>query len=272
MKKKKDLMENLQLGLVFIVLAIGLIFVVGCFQEKGEKTSSPPADTLKDKNMQENVEEEIKLEDETVEEEEDNNADIELPEEDITQGIPSVTKSEETKAPSVQNNSTPVSKNQEKSLVSYFEDSIAVLENSKDKTDPTVLEKAKNLFTEAVDFLFYGSSIKGYTFQDLTTKTKLKIVELTLKLDHKIDTHFPNYKNKIKEKATNLKGRAALLYLETTSKLCEGVGEDTCQEARKNFKNMKNSFGFTWDIIKEAATDVSTSLKTILSEWYQSIK
>lgn len=157
----------------------------------------------------------------------------------------------------------------ENEVVSYF----TSLEASAFSSDEVSFkDKAKNAFTTIVDFLFYDSEIKGYTFSELTSSAKLKIIKIALSIDNKIDELFPDYKNTIKEKMTNLKGKAALLYLETTSKLCESVGEDACDEARRDFKNMKESFGFTWELIKSGASQGYNHLKEILDEWYQSIR
>lgn len=158
---------------------------------------------------------------------------------------------------------------EEDDVVNYFT-SLETTSFTEDGSD--LKEKCKNLFTTVVDFLFYDKEIKGYTFNELTTSTKLKIIKIALSIDNKIDKYFPDYKDTIKEKYTNLKGKAALLYLETTSKLCDSVGESACSEAREDFKNMKESFGFTWDLIKSGTSKGYNYLKEILDEWYQSIK
>ena len=62
------------------------------------------------------------------------------------------------------------------------------------------------------------------------------------------------------------------MYLETTSKFCAKVGEDSCNEARTDFNNMKTSFGYTWSILKEVLTTSKDKLSLVLSEWYKSIK
>ena len=101
---------------------------------------------------------------------------------------------------------------------------------------------------------------------------KLKVLEIIASIDNKIDKKFPNYKDTIKEKSSNLKGKIAVLYLETTNEFCEKVGEDTCNTARENFKNMKIKFGYTWNILKEVLTTSKDKLTLVLSEWYKSIK
>ncbi len=157
----------------------------------------------------------------------------------------------------------------EENVISYFSSLEA---SSFQSQDVRFVEQAKNAFTTVVDFLFFGSEIKGYTFSELTTSAKLKVIQIALSIDHKIDAYFPDYKESIKIKTTDLKAQAALLYLEQTAKLCDTVGEEACNEARRDFKNMKESFGFTWDMIKDGASQGYSYLKEVLNEWYQSIK
>ena len=133
----------------------------------------------------------------------------------------------------------------EQDVIAYFETE----ERSIDGT--TWKEKAKNTFTNVVDFIFYEKEIKGYTFKELTTSAKLKVIELGLSIDSKIESYFPDYKNTLSEKYQNIKGKLAYFYLEITSSLCESVGETTCNQAKEDFNNMKESFSFTWELLKE---------------------
>lgn len=157
-------------------------------------------------------------------------------------------------------------KTKEYSVVKYFTDLNREVESNKDN-NIEFIDRAKSLFNTTVDFLFYNSEIHGYTFSQLSTSAKIKVIKVALSIDRKIDSYFPEYKTKIKEKCSDLKEKAALLYLETTSNFCDSMGEDVCNEARKDFNNMKNSFGYTWDLLKEASTYSFTKLKAILSEW-----
>ena len=159
--------------------------------------------------------------------------------------------------------------NNEEVVISYFEELEDTVSNSQHKEiTENIKTTLKNVFTTTVDFLFYDEPIKGYTFKELTTEAKLKICKIALSIDNKIDTYFPNYKDTIKSGVTSLKAKVISLYLELTSKLCEKVGDNTCEQARADFKNMKDVLKIDWNLIKEFA---STS-KGALSEWYQSIK
>ena len=80
----------------------------------------------------------------------------------------------------------------------------------------------------------------------------------------------PNYKDIIKDKYTSIKGKLAVKYLEFTSFLCDSVGEDTCNQAKEDFNAMKESFGFTWDLIKELASSSSNKIKEFYESWRDS--
>lgn len=160
----------------------------------------------------------------------------------------------------------------ENAVVSYLTNLNSKLDTYNNENDKNLREKAKDIFVTTVDFLFYDGVIKGYTFDELSLATKLKVLKIIASIDNKIDKYFPNYKDTIKEKATNFKGKIAVLYLETTNKFCEKVGEDSCNVAREDFNNMKNSFGYTWGILKETLSASKDKLSLVLSEWYKSIK
>ena len=162
----------------------------------------------------------------------------------------------------------------ESDVVSYFEELNQNIDTYKSSDNTTMKEKIKTGFITVVDFLFYDGVIKGHTFDELTGEAKIKVLTLALKIDNKIEEYFPNYKESIKDKTSALafKEKVALLYLEATAKLCESVGEDSCNLARENFKDMKESFGFTWEGIKKVASTSASKLSVLLKEWYQSIK
>lgn len=162
----------------------------------------------------------------------------------------------------------------ESDVVSYFEELNQNIDTYKSSDNTTMKEKIKTGFITVVDFLFYDGVIKGHTFDELTGEAKIKVLTLALKIDNKIGEYFPNYKESIKDKTSALafKEKVAVLYLEATAKLCESVGEDSCNLARENFKDMKESFGFTWEGIKKVASTSASKLSVLLKEWYQSIK
>ena len=125
--------------------------------------------------------------------------------------------------------------------------------------------KAKSTFIKITDFVFYGASINGVTFNGLKDDIKLKVMNIVLKIDSKIEKIYPGYKTEIKLKVSNLEEKIAIKYLEVSSKICASLGEDSCNEAKIGFKNMKESFGLTFDILKIVGKDGLESLKG----WYE---
>lgn len=134
--------------------------------------------------------------------------------------------------------------------------------------DKSIGKRLKEGFVTVVDFLFYDGEIKGHTFDELSNEAKIKVLELALKIDSKIDKYFPGYKEEIstttKDVYTNFKSKASALYLDITTKICD-EDPDTCEAAKEGLKDLKESFSLTWDIIKNAGIKGLSKLK----EWYE---
>ena len=157
----------------------------------------------------------------------------------------------------------------EAEVISYFSNQEAYLKTAQvNQENPTIRERIKNGFVTVVDFLFYDKEIGGYTFKQLTNSAKLQVIKIALSIDHKIDEYFPNYKDSIKKGYETVKEKLAELYLKTTSSLCETVGEDTCNQAKEDFETMKESFGFTFDLLKDLGSDLAGTVK----DWYESFR
>lgn len=151
----------------------------------------------------------------------------------------------------------------ENDVVTYFEDLDNDL-NSYNQTDESLGNKIKSKFVSCIDFIFYDKEIYGIKFKDLTNKTKLKILEIALSIDTKIDSKFPGYKNSISSTYHNIKSKIVEKYLDITTNICNQEPE-LCQEAKEGFKKLKNSFGITWDFIKQLIGNSTSKLK----DWYE---
>lgn len=182
---------------------------------------------------------------------------------------------EETKTETGATNNSSITENNlvtkdESSVISYFESQNNLITATSNQDDSSLREKIKNTFVTIIDFIFYDKEIKGYTFKELTTSAKLKIIKIALSIDNKIDKYFPDYKEVIKDKYDNIKGKLAVKYLEFTSTLCESVGEATCNQAKEDFNTMKENFGITWELIKELAKSGSSKVKEFYESWRDS--
>ena len=125
----------------------------------------------------------------------------------------------------------------------------------------------KSGFVKIIDFIFYGEKINGTTFDELKDEVKLKIISFAYKIDSKIDSLFPGYKEKIvsavKRVYTNIKERLTKLYISITTKICENR-PSLCENAKADWKVLKEDFGITWEWLKK----LYGNSKDKLNEWY----
>lgn len=162
------------------------------------------------------------------------------------------------------NNSTNVDKIYEEEVVDYFEDNYNVINNNWED----VKDKTKEYFITIVDFIFYGGEIEGYTFNDLSTSTKLKIISVALKIDSKIEEHIPGYKNTISSNGSkiynNVKERLVTLYLDISTEICRDH-ENDCDTAKEIFKDIKDNCKIGWNFIENLVSSGTSKLK----DWYE---
>ena len=131
--------------------------------------------------------------------------------------------------------------------------------------------KLKEGFTKMVDFIFYGEKINNVTFDSLKEDAKLRILKLAYKIDARIESFFPGYKETIKSVASriynNIKERLTKLYISITNKICTS-NPTLCINAKEDFSGLKESFGLTFDFLKE----IYNSGKESVSDWYLEYK
>ena len=276
--KKENLLPIILVSIscVLLVIAIILLFNSNSFKlnnhvNKNEETNKKETEIMEDKANDDNSskeQENVKVED-TSNQENSNNNSNKAPASN-NEVVNNSNNNQESSSNNTQNqNASKETIENEDSLVAYFESESNLITTS-NQEDSSLRLKAKTLFTNMIDFIFYGKEIKGYTFSGLTNAAKLKIIKLALTVDHKIDEYFPDYKEVIKDKYTSMKGKLALKYLEFSASLCNSVGSDTCNQAKEDFNTMKNSFGFTWQLVKELASTGSSKVKELYEAWRDS--
>ena len=180
------------------------------------------------------------------------------------------TNKEELKNENITNNEKPIidnNNNQETNysdtdIINYFEDLKNKITNYTSEHD--ISKEIKQKFVTCIDFLFYDKAIGGKTFKELTNATKIKVLELTMYIDSKIDTVFPGYKDSISQSYQNIKSKVITLYLDTTTTICNN-DPNLCNTAKEGFQNLKENFGITWDLIKDLAGTGLSKLK----DWYE---
>ena len=144
----------------------------------------------------------------------------------------------------------------------------AIVSKRQYKSHVGITDTLKSGFITIVDFLFYDGKIAGHTFSELTTSAKLEVLKAALWVDDKIDSVFPGYKETISNGAnkvyTSVKGMIVSTYLDITTSICSSHS-DLCESAKRDFQSLKQSFGFTWDMIKDLASSGLDKLKN----WYE---
>ncbi len=148
------------------------------------------------------------------------------------------------------------------------EEVLAYVNSLESDIDQGITSTLKNGFITIVDFLFYDGEIAGHTFSELTTRAKLEVLKAALWVDDKVDNIFPGYKETISNGANkaynSVKNLIVSTYLDITSSICHN-NSDLCESAKRDFQSLKDSFGFTWDLIKGLA---SSGLDKLAS-WYE---
>ena len=128
-------------------------------------------------------------------------------------------------------------------------------------------ESVKESFIIIIDFLFYDGEIYGSKFNDLTEAIKLKVLKIGASIDKKIDTVFPGYKESISGNVNRIylgiKEKIIEKYLDITVNVCR-KDQSICDQAKADFRDMKNSFNLTWDFI----TGLAKKSLGKLSDWY----
>ena len=163
--------------------------------------------------------------------------------------------------------------------VSTIENEIENINYTESKKE-TIKEKLKENFIILTDFIFYDGTIKGKTFNDLTTSAKEEILELYEKIDNKIESIYPNYKEEIKDTSTKVYSKAKSMVISLKDYLkksyIDSVGEDTYQKEMEIIKDTKDKVKEKTepviDTAKEKTKATYEKTKDKLNTWYQGIK
>lgn len=130
------------------------------------------------------------------------------------------------------------------------------------------LQKAKQNFIKLTDFIFYGTEINGYTFNDLTEQTKLQLMNIAMRIDARLEEYKPGYKEDIKLKIEDIETKLTIKYLEVSDKICTKMGSVACNQAKQDLQVLKEDINLTIDWLKVIANNSLSSLDS----WYQIFK
>lgn len=133
-------------------------------------------------------------------------------------------------------------------------------------------EKAKNIAITGIDFIFYGKEIKGVTFEELTIDTKNKIMTIVSRIDSKIENKIPGYKDTIKDKFgqgydyVSLKLDEVLIYIDGKLETEYGDNYERTKEKASNItEDVKEGASNVYEKVSEEISDGWSKIK----EWYE---
>ena len=179
--------------------------------------------------------------------------------------------------------------NNEEEVVSYIsevEQEVEALSQGQ-QNSKSIKENLEDTFITLTDFIFYGGSIKGVTFQELTDSAKESVLTLYEKIDSTIESKFPNYKENIKSTAkksyTTVVSKASELKDTIISKYKEKVGEEAYNNVVDSFTEDKNRFQDAYTPYVEKGKEIGSqaiekgkeavgSAIGKLDSWYQGFK
>lgn len=158
-------------------------------------------------------------------------------------------------------------------ILTYFENEITT-DNSilNDENNTENENKLKTSFVKLTDFIFYDGTINNITFNELKDDTKVAILSDWEILDEKIETKYPNYKDRIEsvENKTynNLKSKKDYLLNVLKEAYINKYGEDKYNELMNKKEELKERVSD----IKEKAENEIEKKKESISSWYKEWK
>lgn len=146
----------------------------------------------------------------------------------------------------------------------------------KSTRDENFKDKASSTFISIVDFLFYDGTIKGISFDELTEKGKEKVLEISSKIDVKLEEKCPGYKEKISNSTSKAYQKASEIIKKSAKNINDfaksALGDENYQaiiDAKDELaKYSKEALNF----VTGAGSKVFNNTKEKLNEWYQNFK
>ena len=170
----------------------------------------------------------------------------------------------------------------EDEFVTYIDSINYHVEALTEKETVTVNEQKtlENTFITLTDFIFYNGTIKGKTFNELTTSSKEKVLDIYQDIDQKIETKIPGYKQKIKDTTTktynNVKEKVSKLKEDIKNKYIEDYGQEKYDQVEKTYEEskelLKETAEETYDVIVDVTKDFYETTKNKAENWYKNYK
>ena len=154
---------------------------------------------------------------------------------------------------------------------------------NKEETSQNEENVLRNTFITITDFIFYDGEIKGKKFSEVTDSCKEKIIDIYTKIDAKIESKYPHYKENIKdttkkvytgavEKAKEVKEGIKQKYKDYVGEERYNNTEEIFEDDKQNVKDVYEAYKPYIEEGKEKAKSGIEKAKEKLSEWYQNYK
>jgi len=155
---------------------------------------------------------------------------------------------------------------EDKVVINYLEEQYNDINNNK-----TTKEKAKEVFTTTVDFLFNDGEIKGKTLKGLTSKGKTEATKLITKIEVAVENKFPGLIDTTKDTYKNAKEKIIEKYQETVENFCKDRKEK-CEGAKQDLEDLKKEYKDTFKYLIEKGSEGIDKAKEKISNWYSNYK
>lgn len=156
-------------------------------------------------------------------------------------------------------------KESESVVINYLKDKYEILKQSITK------DNAKKVFIEIVDFLFYNGKIKGYTFNELSSKVKVEASNICTNIEIEIYKRFPDVIDNTKSKYKEKKNYFINIYNESIDKYCSD-NRKKCDDIKNDYDKIKEKFNKTFIYLKENGKRGIDNIKIKFDNFYSKFK
>ena len=122
-------------------------------------------------------------------------------------------------------------------------------------SDGTYKEKAKSIFVEIVDFIFYDGEIKNHTFKELKSKTKIEVMKIAIQIENIIEEYHPGLIDNIGGKYKNIKSKIINAYSDKVDEFCY-ENDKLCSQVKEEYNNIKSSLKSTLNSVKDKLSNL----------------
>ena len=164
--------------------------------------------------------------------------------------------------------------NEDETILKYYEEEEKEITKLLEFNDKDIKQKVSEKIVILIDFLFYDGEIKGITVDEISDETKEKLIFITSKIDDKIDSFFPDYKEKISDKC-----REALVFIKEKGKNGINKLDDYLDRKIDNYDDIKDGVQSVisdtkddFNEVKDLVNSGVSKVKNYYENWRDKIK